>query len=250
MIRFTEEKPAFKKWSLILLSSFFFHASIIGALVFMPEKTIERFTSSMDFMVIKKTEDNIRKTNDTTPDKPQKVNEVVKPKQIRKEKTAEPPPQESKEIKKFEMSKESFSGDGNWSLPAQIGDSRIGSFDGSPDGVIKKIQTEDSTPPPPPPPPVKQLSNVIKEKPKVLEEVTIPYPLEAKKLEIEGDVELQVTIDENGRVIKVVILKDPGGGLGDAAARALKNFRFSPAVTEDGRKVTYTIKYTYSFVLD
>jgi TonB family protein len=249
MIRLGEDKTDHKRWAGLLVLSFFLHASIIGALVLVPEQTIQKFTSAMDFTVVKeapkppkKTESPVEKPRPEVKKEPKKI----KPPEEKKE-TLPPPPLE---IKKFEMSQESFTGEGTWGLKAEIGDSRIGSFSGTPDGGIKKLASGPPSQVAAPPKPPKPKKLVVKEKPKVLEEVTIPYPAEARRLEIQGDVKLEVTINEKGIVTSVTVLKDPGGGLGEAAAKALKKFRFSPAVTSNGKPIPYTIKYLYSFVLD
>jgi TonB family protein len=90
----------------------------------------------------------------------------------------------------------------------------------------------------------------VKDKPKVVLEQQIPYPAEARKLGIEGKVRLRVDIDKKGRVVKVKVLKDPGGGLGNAAAKAIKGFLFSPAIGLSGKPVDYRITYTYVFKLE
>lgn len=50
----------------------------------------------------------------------------------------------------------------------------------------------------------------------------IKYPMIASKNKIEGTVYLQAFIAENGTVEKVIVLKDIGGGCGDAAVEAVK----------------------------
>jgi TonB family protein len=234
--------------------SLFLHASIIGALVWVPEQAMRRFTSAMNFSVVKedkkepekvlKKEETKKEETKPPENKDKKVRPAVKPKDDKKPETPPPPP----ETKKFQMSEESFSGNGDWGIAADIGEERIGSFSGTGKENTKTHESPLPPPPPPPPPPPKKV--VIKDKPSVLDEVTIPYPAEARRLEIEGDVKLEVSINEKGMVTKVKILEDPGGGLGEAAAKALKKFRFSPARTDEGKAVPYKIKYVYSFVLD
>lgn len=252
MIRLEEHRVGRKRWPVILGLSLFLHASIIGALVFVPEQAMHRFTSAMNFSVVKEEEKKPEKTvkkeeKKQEEEKPlekkeKKIRPTMKPKETPK---PEPPPPETK---KFQMSEESFSGNGDWGLAADIGEERLGSFSGTGKKNVKTHETPPTPPPPPPPPPPKKV--VIKEKPGVVEEVTIPYPAEARRLEIEGDVKLEVSINEKGLVTQVKILKDPGGGLGEAAAKALKKFKFSPARTDAGKAVPYKIKYVYSFVLD
>lgn len=85
--------------------------------------------------------------------------------------------------------------------------------------------------------------------PEVVSEVKIPYPPEAKKAEVEGDVVFTVTIDEEGFVENVSLVKGPGYGLDEAARDALKRYRFSPA-TRGGERVGYRFEFRYRFILD
>ncbi len=56
----------------------------------------------------------------------------------------------------------------------------------------------------------------------------IKYPMIAEKSKIEGTVYLQAFINESGSVEKVIILKDIGGGCGEAAVEAVKKASFTP----------------------
>jgi TonB family protein len=256
MIRLEDDRAGSKRWPVILGLSIFLHASIIGALVLVPEQAMRRFTSAMNFSVVKDKKKEPEKVLEKKEEKkeekkpPEKKDKkprpAVKPKDDKKPEQPPPPPPETK---KFQMSQESFSGNGDWGISADIGEERLGSFTGAGKENTKTHEAPLPLPPPPPPPPPPK-KVVIRDKPAVIEEVTIPYPAEARRLEIEGDVKLEVSINEKGMVTKVKILKDPGGGLGEAAAKALKKFKFSPAITDQGKAVPYKIKYVYSFVLD
>jgi len=85
--------------------------------------------------------------------------------------------------------------------------------------------------------------------PQVLGDYKIPYPEEARKNDIEGNVRLKVTLDPEGTVEDVLVIAGPGYGLNEAARDALRRFRFKPA-TKGGEKVGYTFIYTYVFLLD
>jgi len=85
--------------------------------------------------------------------------------------------------------------------------------------------------------------------PEPIGEFKIPYPEEAKKADVEGNVKLRVTTDEEGRVVDVVVISGPGYGLNEAAREALKRARFKPAM-KGGSPVGYTFPYTYVFLLD
>jgi protein TonB len=76
------------------------------------------------------------------------------------------------------------------------------------------------------------------------------YPSEAKREGIEGRVLLQVFIDQKGRVYKVRVLKDPGGGLGQVARDSMFKERWKPALDKSGKPVDTIITYTYVFVLE
>jgi protein TonB len=76
------------------------------------------------------------------------------------------------------------------------------------------------------------------------------YTAAALDHEVEGKVVLDIVIDESGQVIDAKVQKGLGYGLDEAAARAMKEkCRFDPAEV-NGRKVSTTIRYTFTFVLD
>jgi periplasmic protein TonB len=75
------------------------------------------------------------------------------------------------------------------------------------------------------------------------------YPLEAKKKEIEGVVNLKLLIDADGSVAKVDVLSDPGEGLGDAAVKVVREYRFNPARV-NGVAVATSVPFKVTFVLN
>lgn len=85
--------------------------------------------------------------------------------------------------------------------------------------------------------------------PEALGEVQIPYPPEAKRNDIEGNVVMSVSIDADGKVTAVKVLSGPGYGLNEAAMEAVKRMRWKPA-TKGGENVATQITWTYQFVLD
>lgn len=85
--------------------------------------------------------------------------------------------------------------------------------------------------------------------PKVLKEIKATYPVEARRSKVEGDVILQVVIDEKGLVEDVSIFKGLSEALDAAAVTALQQFLFSPGV-KSGKPVRTLIKYKYRFRLD
>lgn len=74
------------------------------------------------------------------------------------------------------------------------------------------------------------------------------YPADAMALGLEGAVVLSVGINEKGAVVEVRVLKRAGHKFDEAATKALRGFRFSPALTSDGRPVPARITYSYKFL--
>lgn len=87
------------------------------------------------------------------------------------------------------------------------------------------------------------------EMPRVIGEVRIDYPREARRNEIEGVVRLKVTIDWSGKVVAAKVISGLGYGLDEAALEAVKRFRWKPA-TKNGEAVSTEITYAYRFLLD
>ena len=92
-------------------------------------------------------------------------------------------------------------------------------------------------------------SGNVSVKPKVMKQIQVTYPQQAKEARIEGAVRLSVLINELGQVGEVTVLDGPGFGLNEAATEALKQFLFSPAEVE-GHKVPVRIVYVYRFKLE
>ena len=76
------------------------------------------------------------------------------------------------------------------------------------------------------------------------------YPPEAKRLGIEGAVRIKIGIDEKGNVVQVKIVERAGHGFDEAAMKAMKQAKFKPAMTSDGRSVPCNIIWTYRFETD
>jgi periplasmic protein TonB len=89
----------------------------------------------------------------------------------------------------------------------------------------------------------------VDREPQVANEVKIPYPDEAKKAGIEGEVVLSIRIDAAGDVVSVQVLSGPGYGLNEAAAAAIRRFKWTPA-TKNGEPVETELKYRYTFLLN
>ncbi len=89
----------------------------------------------------------------------------------------------------------------------------------------------------------------VDSEPRVLSEVKIPYPEEARRAGIEGTVTLSITIDPDGKVVAAKVVSGPGYGLDEAARDAIRRFRFKPAI-KGGEAVSTEMKYSYTFLLD
>jgi len=76
------------------------------------------------------------------------------------------------------------------------------------------------------------------------------YPPEAKRLGLEGAVKIKLGIDEHGRVVQAKVVEGAGHGFDEAALKAMRQAKFKPAETSDGRTVPCSIIWTYRFETD
>lgn len=90
---------------------------------------------------------------------------------------------------------------------------------------------------------------LISKMPELLEEVRVPYPLEAKKMGVQGSVIADLLIDDKGTVRQVIRVTGPGFQLDEAALDAMKRFRFRPAQVGE-KSVAVRIRYAYKFILE
>jgi TonB family protein len=84
--------------------------------------------------------------------------------------------------------------------------------------------------------------------PKLTHFENAPYPPEAQKDGVQGDVILKLTIDAEGNVTAADVAQAAGHGFDEAAQAAALKFKFEPA-TRDGKPVPAKILYKYSFTL-
>ncbi len=84
--------------------------------------------------------------------------------------------------------------------------------------------------------------------PSLVHEVEAQYTDEALDARIEGEVVVDIQIDDQGQVADVELLEGLGYGLDEAAIDAVEQFRFRPA-TVDGQPVPVVIDYTIRFSL-
>lgn len=75
------------------------------------------------------------------------------------------------------------------------------------------------------------------------------YPEQARRANVEGTVQLEIWLDELGRVRKIRVLKSPGHGLDRAAIKAAATSKFAPGLV-NGKPVKVKITVPYRFVLD
>jgi TonB family protein len=98
--------------------------------------------------------------------------------------------------------------------------------------------TPTATPPPTPPPlqpgALVNINDAGVIAPQVVRSPNPSYPPIALRQRVEGTVELQALVDENGRVVEVQIISGMGGksGLDEAAVDSVKRRRYKPAAKE------------------
>jgi periplasmic protein TonB len=104
-------------------------------------------------------------------------------------------------------------------------------------------------PPPPPPPPANKVVRASKEvlKSKAISLPKPIYPALARQIRLQGTVNVQVLIDETGRVISAQPLEGPPLLIPEAKKAALQA-RFSPTMIGD-QPVKVSGVITYNFVL-
>jgi TonB family protein len=69
------------------------------------------------------------------------------------------------------------------------------------------------------------------------------FPPEARRVKIlEGNVLLEITVSEKGRPSDIEVLSDPGNGFAREAVDAVKHWKYKPAISKDGRKISTRIK--------
>ena len=123
--------------------------------------------------------------------------------------------------------------------------------------VGNTLMTKDRTPgkaPPAPLPPAGDpnafapvADNLVCQAAAMASEVKADYPPEARRLGIEGRVQLRVAVDRQGNVRWTRVIKSAGYGLDEAAKQALARSKFKPAHSCDGRVVDQVIPWIYTF---
>lgn len=169
---------------------------------------------------------------------------VVKPVEVPKEETPPPPNEEAPKEQPQKVvpvvvgiSMSSTTANGNFAAP--VGNTMYGK---TADKAVKPEEVKAYAAPKYMP------AYQVDSQPEVAAEFKAQYPEEARRAEIEGSVLLKVTIDTEGRVVDVKVIRGVGYGLDQAAVDALKRFKFKPAV-KSGEAVSTTITYQYNWEL-
>lgn len=90
---------------------------------------------------------------------------------------------------------------------------------------------------------------LVSQMPVLLSDFRAPYPPDAKKKKIAGDIILELLVDSSGAVRDARVLKGIGFGLDEAALAAVKLAKFKPARVGE-QSVAVKIRYTYRFSLE
>ncbi|MBI3181561.1 MAG: TonB family protein [Myxococcales bacterium] len=90
---------------------------------------------------------------------------------------------------------------------------------------------------------------VLTRAPELLGDARAEYPKDAFDAGLQAEVGLRLTIDETGQVSEAAVTRSAGHGFDEAAAEAVRRFRFRPAEV-DGRPATVQMDYVYHFVLE
>ncbi len=77
----------------------------------------------------------------------------------------------------------------------------------------------------------------------------IRYPIEALENDISGTVKLKVLIGKTGKVEDVEIMEDPGGGLGEEAARVIWQMPDWEPASQNGKTVNYQLTLPVKFMI-
>ena len=90
----------------------------------------------------------------------------------------------------------------------------------------------------------------VDSKPKIIRQMPITYPSDAKKAHVEGRVVVNVLIGTNGKASKMEIVEsEPEGVFDENALKSVKNWQFRPGI-KGGELVPTWVKLPLSFKLD
>jgi protein TonB len=162
----------------------------------------------------------------------------------------EPPKEPPKPVFGVSMSSTTDS-DSTVSVP--VGNTTM--IDPSKSGKSTNVAPLPAAPAQPAPPEYKPVSELyVKSRPDIDTEAcgnSVRYPEEAESLGIEGEVTLEIDLDDKGAPVNVKVIKGLGHGLDQLAVRAIKTRReckFSPAISNDGKAVPFVVRpYQFQF---
>ena len=86
--------------------------------------------------------------------------------------------------------------------------------------------------------------------PTILETAAAAYPAAAVAEGLEAEVVITIDVDAEGRVVYAFVGETAGHGFDEAAVQAVRNFRFTPAYSAEGERVSSRIEFVYRFTLD
>jgi periplasmic protein TonB len=86
-------------------------------------------------------------------------------------------------------------------------------------------------------------------KPVLISKINPPYPAEAKKEGIQGEVVLTAIITAEGKVLNVTVKKSPDERLSKAAMDAVRQWTFQPGKDDKGKVVQVKSDITVNFRL-
>jgi TonB family protein len=85
--------------------------------------------------------------------------------------------------------------------------------------------------------------------PSLVSKVDPEYTEQARRTGLSGTVLLRTVIDENGVPTQVAVIRGLGSGLDEKAIECVKQWRFHPAVTKDGRPIPVEVSLEVNFSL-
>lgn len=136
--------------------------------------------------------------------------------------------------------------------PGVIGGVEGGIEGGVPGGILGGIAGAGLPPPPPPPPPPPAPKQPVRiggqvTAPALVHRIEPEYPAIAVAAHLEGMVILEATVDGEGRVTEVRVLRSRGF-LDKAAIEAVKQWRYQP-LTLNGQPTPFVLTVTLTFSL-
>ncbi len=91
--------------------------------------------------------------------------------------------------------------------------------------------------------------SVVSSRAHLLEGRAPEYPAAARAAAVEAELPLEIVVDALGSVVDARLLRHAGYGLDEAALRAVRSYRFSPA-RRAGREVSVRMRWVVDFRLD